>query len=63
MKHQAVRKNSKRRTSKKTNKNERFIKIALVVIVIAFAFILYKIFDILVLSNDLEQIIINIFME
>ena len=52
MKHQAVRKNSKRRTSKKTNKNERFIKIALVVIVIAFAFILYKIFDILVLSNE-----------
>ena len=52
MKHQAVRKNSKRRTSKKTNKNERFIKIALVVIAIAFAFILYKIFDILVLSNE-----------
>ena len=52
MKHQAVKKNSKRRTSKKTNKNERFIKIALVVIVIAFAFILYKIFDILVLSNE-----------
>ena len=52
MKHQATKRSSKRRTSKKTNKNERFIKIALIVVVIIFAFIIYKIFDILVLSNE-----------
>ena len=51
MKKQTKRKRSKRE-NKKFNKNERLIKIALVVVVILFAFIVYKIFDILVLSNE-----------
>ena len=51
MKKQTKRKRSKRE-NKKFNKNERLIKIALVVVVILFALIVYKIFDILVLSNE-----------
>ena len=43
---------SKGKRRKSSNKNERLIKIALIIVVIIFAFIVYKIFDILILSNE-----------
>ena len=46
------RKNRSKRREKKLNKNERTIKIALIIAVAIFAFVIYKIFDILVLSNE-----------
>ena len=41
-----------RRRKVNKNKNERFVKIALIIAVAIFALIIYKIFDILVLSNE-----------
>ena len=48
---QKRKKESKIKNSK-INKNERLVKISLIIVVILFAFIIYKIFDILVLSNE-----------
>ena len=48
---QKRKKGSKIKNSK-INKNERLVKISLIIVVILFAFIIYKIFDILVLSNE-----------
>lgn len=46
------RKNGSKGRRRKVNKNERLVKIALIIVVILFAFIIYKIFDILVFSNE-----------
>ena len=51
MKQQPRKKASKGKRVDK-NKNERLVKIALIAAVILFAFIIYKIFDMLVLSNE-----------
>ena len=60
---QQPRKNVSKGKRRKENKNksERLVKIALIAAVVVFAFVIYKIFDILVLSN--EKHIINISME
>ena len=44
--------NKGKRKNSKANKSERKIKIALIIAVVVFAFIIYKIFDILILSNE-----------
>lgn len=44
--------NRSKRRDKKQNKNERTIKIALIVVCAIFALIIYKIFDILIFSNE-----------
>ena len=52
MKQQSNKKTKTKGKKKKFNKNERLIKISLIIAVIVFAFIIYKIFDIVVLSNE-----------
>ena len=51
---QQPRKNVSKGKRRKENKNksERLVKIALIAAVVVFAFVIYKIFDILVLSNE-----------
>lgn len=46
------RSSKKKRRVKSSNKNDKLIKIGLIVAIVVFVFIIYKIFDIVVLSNE-----------